>query len=361
MQQQLWQPADKPAKAAAGYAGIDYFRVVAAVFIIAIHTAPLKSFGDLPDYLITYCLGRIGVPFFFMVTGFFLSDIFFEKNRRSNNRLVRYGIRIAGVYLLAVLLYLPVNVYSGQIQMIISAFFKNILFDGTFYHLWYFPALLMGCMILYLLSRFAKPRLITVIVLLGYLVGLGGDSYYGLVSEVTWLRNGYDFLFSISSYTRNGVFFAPVFLWMGACIAHYRPVPDRKQTGLGLLIGLILLMIEGTLTYIAGWQRHNSMYLFLLPCMFFLFLCLLYNRKASRRRLRDITAWIYLLHPICIILVRAFARFFQMEELLINQSLVHFLMVCLFSFYFAVLAANMTRLVKDYVNQKKEEREASGK
>lgn len=54
------------------YDAIDNFRLVAAVLIVAIHTAPLASFSDTADFLVTYCFGRIGVPFFLMVTGFFV-------------------------------------------------------------------------------------------------------------------------------------------------------------------------------------------------------------------------------------------------------------------------------------------------
>lgn len=54
------------------YAGIDFFRIFAAVLVIAIHTAPFSVIsGDL-DFLLTYCLGRIAVPFFLMTTGYFV-------------------------------------------------------------------------------------------------------------------------------------------------------------------------------------------------------------------------------------------------------------------------------------------------
>lgn len=49
-------------------AKIDIFRMVAAFLIVAIHTAPFASVNATLDYLFTYCIGRIGVPFFLMVT-----------------------------------------------------------------------------------------------------------------------------------------------------------------------------------------------------------------------------------------------------------------------------------------------------
>ncbi len=61
------------------YDAIDNFRLVAAVLIVAIHTAPLASFSDTADFLVTYCLGRIGVPFFLMVSGYFRAGSVSEK------------------------------------------------------------------------------------------------------------------------------------------------------------------------------------------------------------------------------------------------------------------------------------------
>ena len=54
------------------YAGIDYFRLIAALLIIAIHTSPLDSFSETGDFILTRMIARVAVPFFFMTSGFFL-------------------------------------------------------------------------------------------------------------------------------------------------------------------------------------------------------------------------------------------------------------------------------------------------
>ena len=43
---------------------IDKFRLVAALLVIAIHTAPFASVDESLDYVLTYGVGRIAVPFF---------------------------------------------------------------------------------------------------------------------------------------------------------------------------------------------------------------------------------------------------------------------------------------------------------
>ena len=52
--------------------GLDYFRIAAACLVIAIHTAPMSSFSNEADFILTGIIARVAVPFFFMVTGQFL-------------------------------------------------------------------------------------------------------------------------------------------------------------------------------------------------------------------------------------------------------------------------------------------------
>ena len=65
------------------YGAIDNFRFLAALLIVAIHTSPLASFSGTADFLVTYCFGRIAVPFFFMVTGFFVLAPYQKAAARS--------------------------------------------------------------------------------------------------------------------------------------------------------------------------------------------------------------------------------------------------------------------------------------
>lgn len=77
------------------------------------------------------------------------------------------------LYGVGVLLYLPLNYYAGQLS---PDFFRRVIFDGSFYHLWYLPALLLGTPIAYYLSRFNPQAAIPIAGVL-YLIGLGGESY----------------------------------------------------------------------------------------------------------------------------------------------------------------------------------------
>ncbi len=51
------------------YPGIDVFRMIAALLVVAIHTSPLSSASAVGDFLLTRVTARVAVPFFFMASG----------------------------------------------------------------------------------------------------------------------------------------------------------------------------------------------------------------------------------------------------------------------------------------------------
>ena len=334
------------------YGAIDNFRLAAAMLIVAIHTAPLASFSETADFLVTYCMGRVAVPFFLMVTGFFVLAPYqkavgrrLERERGAWQKAGKFLRKTAVLYGSSILLYLPVKAYAKQWSDSIGGWLKEIFFDGTFYHLWYLPAVLLGCLLLIGMMHVSSPLAISLVTFLLYVVGTAGDSYYLLVSQVPAWKALYEGIFTISSYTRNGIFFAPLFLWMGVLIANGRLELPTRKAAIGFLISMAGMLAEGMLTFGMEWQKHNSMYLMLVPAMFFLFELLLSVEADSFGLARDLSMWIYIIHPICIILVRGAAGAVKMEDLLVKQSLVHYLLVCLASVGLSFAGAKGMQLV----------------
>ena len=330
---------------------IDPFRMVAAFLIVAIHTAPLSSFSETADFFFSYCFARIAVPFFLMTTGYFVLPSLILKGSASFGSLWKCMKKTMLLYVAATVLYLPINIYSGKLPTL-KNLFKVLVFDGTFYHLWYLPAALLGTLLLFLLARKCRPRIMLLICGILYLIGLFGDSWYGISAQLPPVKTFYDVLFRISSYTRNGVFYAPIFLLTGALISCQRIHKrfDEIMVYLtGTLFSLLCMLGEGYLSYASGWQRHNSMYLFLVPCMFFLVHLLLCLPGKSSHSLRQVTLLIYLLHPLVIILIRGFAKVTHLSAYLVENSLIHYLAVCTGSFVMALflsLLASHTHLPK---------------
>lgn len=289
---------------------LDRFRLIAAFMVVCIHTSPLDSVTPLGDFVLTRIFCRVAVPFFLMVSGHFLA----ASQWRSLGRFWRKTLVLYG---LAILLYLPLNWYTGSPSG--WGWGKALLTDGTFYHLWYFPALLLGVPLACLLARLGMPAALTLAGAL-YLIGLGGDSYYGLTAQAPALAQCYDGLFVLSSYTRNGLLFVPLFVLLGAADVRL----SHRTARAGFLLSLAAITAEGLLLHTLGAQRHDSMYLALPFCMLFLFTLLQSANQGRDLSARRLSLLVYLLHPWSIVAVRGGAELLHLESLLIHNSVGHF-------------------------------------
>lgn len=305
-------------KTARKLVGIEYFRVAAAFLVVAIHCSPLLTYSETADFIFTRVLARAAVPFFFMVTGYFVIG----KAEKTRKFLKKTGV----IYLASILLYLPLNLYAGNFAGLTpGAALTQLLFEGTFYHLWYLPAALLGVLVASLLARSRAGLGIAGAL---YLLGLLGDSYWGLVSGVPVVSDVYNVIFSVAGYTRNGLFFAPLFLLLGAAMRGDK-LPGRGVSAAGLAAAFALMLAEAFLLRRLGWQRHDSMYVFLPAVMYFLFARLLIPRGRGAGWLAPFSLLVYILHPWVIVLVRGAARVAGLWGPLVENSVGHYLAVCL--------------------------------
>lgn len=325
------------------YGGLDYFRIIAALLIVAIHTSPLSMFSETTDFIFTRIICRVAVPFFFMVSGFFL----YSDQNNMKDKVNRFALKTSVLYGITILLYLPINIYNGYFQTkpLLTNILKDVFFDGTLYHLWYLPAAIIGAYIVLLLLNKCKESNALIITTALYIIGLFGDSYYGITAKIGPLRELYHNIFQISDYTRNGIFYAPIFLILGGFIARHKMRYSKYNPLHGLIISTSLMLMEGIILHYFKLQRHDSMYLMLLPCMFFLFKIILSCNMKTKPILRKISTIIYIIHPLSIVLLRGISKFLGLQSVLINNSLIYYLSVLAISGFTAIICVNLFGLL----------------
>lgn len=311
------------------YTGIDYFRFIAALLIVAIQTSPLASFSETGDFILTRIIARVAVPFFLMTSGFFL----ISRYTYNTEKLGAFVKKTALIYGAAILIYIPINIYNGYFKMdnLLPNIIKDIVFDGTLYHLWYLPAAIVGAVIAwYLVKQWAYRKAFAVTLVL-YIVGLFGDSYYGIAENIPSLNSFYHLIFQVSDYTRNGIFFAPIFFVLGGYISDNKDKLSFKKSIIGFTTCFSLMFAEALTLHRFELQRHDSMYVFLLPSICFLFYFLMHFKGKNRAQLRTISLIIYIIHPFVIVLIRLFAKITHLQNALVENSLIHYLLVCIIS------------------------------
>lgn len=123
-------------------------------------------------------------------------------------------------------------------------------------------------------------------------------------------------------------------------------LPGVPALGAGLALTLAGMTGEAFLLRHLESLRHDSMYLLLAPVMYCLYGLLLRWDCPACPRLRRISTLVYVLHPAVIVAVRICARLPRLLPLT-EQSLVHYLAVCLLSLAGAWLLTGLA----DFMNQ----------
>ena len=317
------------------YQAIDAMKYIAALLVIAVHSDTLLSQPEL-NFFIKNIVCRIAVPFFFVSSAFFIR----QGMKKNSNYLRNYLKGLTTSYLGWSVIFIPLGLdwihqnVSVPAHILPIALIVGLLNVGTYYHLWYVPALIFSLWaVAGLLKRFSYP-VIFAGTFFFYLFG-SLETYYGLLSE-GWLKRFFDTYISLLFTTRNGLLFGMVFVLIGFFLYDYR----NKLAGLASYAPLLtllfggLLALEGMLIYNAHRLNMNFLIL-LLPLSFFLCLWLLTSSLMNNRDTSTIREWskhYYFVHPICIILVEENFKAFDLQlplegvvRFLCSIALTHFI------------------------------------
>jgi len=266
------------------YNGIDLIKLICAVMVFIIHITPFPAqesdFFRYVNFGLQHYICRLAVPFYFAASGFFL----FKK-------MPSEGINASRV-----------KDYCFKILRLLGLW-SILLFMGETGHLWYLGATVVAVILLSLCFYFKlRFRYICIFAVLLYIIGLLGDSYYGLVSPLSDITV-FDYLFKAYSRafvtTRNGVFMGFIFVLLGASFSRYNISPRPLSSFTGFVLSALLLFCEVFLLQYNDVPAGYNMYIFLVPATFFLFAfaCSVRLRdSAIYKHLRNIGSLVYFSH-----------------------------------------------------------------
>ena len=319
------------------YRGIDIFRVAAALLVITLHTSPLTSFSTTADFALTRIAARLAVPFFFMSSGFFTVS----RYTKDTSRFKTFAAATLKTYAFAILLYIPLNIYNGYFSgvSLLPEILRDLIFDGTFYHLWFLPASVLGAYIAQLFIKKIGYKGAGAVTAALYLIGVFGDSWYGLAEKLPGIGAFYGHIFQIADYTRNGLFFSPLFIVLGGYMADSNLQISLKRSVVGFSVSFLAMSIEAFTLHRFGVPRFDAMYLMLPLCVLFLFNMLLKVGGKRSRLLRDVSLVIYIVHPWAIVAIRFAARLTHTQQVFVENSLGHFFAVTSISLMIGILAS----------------------
>lgn len=276
---------------------IDYIKGLACLLIIGSHCFPLFQ-NDTANFYYGQWFFRFCVPFFFVSTGYFFAKM-------SIGKKTTYIRRIAVLYVISSVLYLPLILKSSLISIVYQLVYG-------FTHLWYLSALLIGLLCILLLDRYIGRKKYIFIALL--LIGIVLDEYYKLF-DINILNKGAKAVQYLGG-ARNAFFFAIPLLLIGQCIEQNenRLTKNKKILVLSVFICFLLGYLESNFLFerlsesitldvsFFGWTPAIPLFL--------LGLTIKPGISSNHmRKMRKITDYVYIIHLWIIHFVRTFTDF----------------------------------------------------
>lgn len=330
------------------YEAIDLVKYICAICVIMVHTAPLLENWELGNFVIVNIVCRTAVPFFFVSSAYFLYK---NMQTKGEGYLKKYLFSLLKTYIFWSVLYLPVGLLwvteniSLPLYLYPVALIIAFLYSGVFYHLWYFPALILGILFVnWFIKRF---RFSTLFILAGFLFSFGAlESYYGVLPN-GFLRAIFDIYRSVFVTSRNFLFFGIIFVAMGFYLASEKRKVVFKYSGVWSMVFFSLTAVEALCLFETGYLDFNFLFM-LVPFTLFFFVFLLQlkvKRKMNYFRLRQMSQYYYYVHGFFLMLVPLSLKLLGVPAIFPGSGLVRF-----FSVFFLT---HMTTLIILHYKEKK--------
>lgn len=237
---------------------IDVFKLICALLVVCIHFNPLNDINSDLNFWLTQILARIAVPFFFITSGFFGYLAMQEKTK-----FIKYIKRIIKLYLLYTIVYLPRIIYGWYVledfsMKTIVRFIGAFFITSSYFHLWYFVALIVASCIVYFLINKVKDKYIVVIASVLYVVGVLGNAYKNLFVDLPIIGQIISLYTEFFSSTKNGLFFGFLFVALGYMIRKYSYKIRNNTKIYAILVGLAFIIMNFEEYFAKYLTNHDS-------------------------------------------------------------------------------------------------------
>ena len=288
---------------------VDLFKYFCAILVIAIHTRPLEEINPLLGFAASDVVTRIAVPFFFTAFGYF----YFQKRINGEKAFMRSFQRLLMVYSLWSMVYFLIIFFQwgytnikGYLVDCVLGFFLY----GSYYHFWFFPALLFALCICELFLRLGWSRLLIPLSIVLFATGCLGCSYYSLCKDLPFLGS----LFSHSQFnTIRRMILMGFPFFAGGYVVHL--VKDRcSSRAWNIAWACVFLAWIGEIIFVSrkGFQRNVILTFALYPYTLLTLIELLLHPAPKlgqfTKDLKKISGLTYYAHPLFILFLSAAYR-----------------------------------------------------
>ncbi|MCF0105903.1 MAG: acyltransferase family protein [Holdemanella sp.] len=303
------------------YVSIDIAKYVAVLLVICVHTFPLVEISSLLNTYWIQTICRLAIPFFFASAGFFFFRKWDEDPEVNKRNLIRFEKRVLKLYLIWTVIYLPYTIWdyakAGFSVLSIVSYLRDFLLNGSYYHLWVLPTIMLAMPLVSMMyQRFGLLNTLKTC-LIAYIIGYFINVYGPVWEQVPVVSFIYEFFMKAFATSRNGIFFGPIFIGIGLLLSRTRRLPKQWIIS-GFLVSFILLVLEVTLYRLFGILRDiTSMYITLIPAVYFLMNWLLSMNIPDKQRYRELNKEASLIYMSHILFAKVLINLFPRANLVV--------------------------------------------
>ena len=266
---------------------IDVLKLIFSICIIGIHLNLFKDSSTPAYWIITQSLFRVGVPFYFITSGYY-----FASKLHDDTRSNAWLMRLLKIYLVFEAIDIGLNLAVGN-RLPIGIILLRVCTTGMNRIYWYLVSLLVTCALCRPLWKRGHTGILIGIGFLLYLLTMTYDSYSWLFAGTVFEQIG-AWHTSIWSWPQAGFGESVLFLSLGIWL-HQKRI-QSAHAGMILLCSMVFLLMEGWLCQSQGAADANC-YLSLIPVSICLFLWTLDHPHICRiPHAGDMSLYVYMIH-----------------------------------------------------------------
>lgn len=257
------------------YYFLDVMKFICALLILCGHFISENYSLSTPLDCI-FSLDIIATPFFFACSGFLLFDKCIQMEKKESKRkLVSWTKRLFTLYFAWSIVYLVFDIIKwiqeGNIATNVKVYLHSLIVYSSGNTIWFLYALIIGGWIVWeMYYHFGVKKTLFFSMLL-YLIGSFMYTYSYLIPNGV-IKVIYQEYIKIFLTSRNGIFYAPAFIAIGAYLAHKRVEISKKAFVKNTIYSggmFIFVIIEAFLVKRAEAKAGIEFTILLVPCTYF--------------------------------------------------------------------------------------------
>lgn len=244
------------------FVGLDVMKFVCALLVVFLHTYN-HDWGDVGEW-IHMNLSPIGVPFFFIVSGFLYMGKLQDSQDKSRDYFLHYLRRVFYMYLFWSTITLPVawiniEVAHGDYSLFMKLLYiiRCFFFTGSIGIYWYILALVYNCIIFFYAMKWNMMKVLYVLSVVLFIIGVLYDG--GMIRETLLGKVIHVIIGSERNFLNVGLFY----MCVGAIMVENKKLLCINIHVLCLLL-LLCLVLSSYMNSISSYRIMQAPLAFLL-------------------------------------------------------------------------------------------------